>query len=67
MSTGQDWIQEVREKIEDAHGNHELGMQHDAWTTLDELPPKDKAHPLVMFLRLDILIALERWDEYPFQ
>ena len=63
MSTGQEWIQEVREKIEAAHGYYELGMQHEAWMALDELPPKDKAHPLVMLLRLDILIALKRWED----
>ena len=63
MSDGPKWIQSVREEIEAAHGFHELGLHHDAWEVLDDLPPENKAHPLVVLLRLDILIALDRWDD----
>ena len=63
MSDEPAWIQSVREKIEAAHGFHELGLHHDAWTVLDDLAPDYKAHPLVVLLRLDILIALDRWDD----
>jgi predicted Zn-dependent protease len=63
MTDGPKWIQNVREKVEAAHGFHELGLHHDAWTVLDDLPAEDKAHPLVILLRLDILIALDRWDD----
>jgi predicted Zn-dependent protease len=63
MADGEEWCSQVQEKIEAAHGYHELGLHHDAWTVLDDLPPEDKAHPLVVMLRLDILIALDRWDD----
>ncbi len=63
MAEGHEWIQEVREKMEAAHGFHELGMYDDAWTVLDDLPPEDKSHPLVVLLRLDILLGLEQWDD----
>jgi len=63
MADGQEWIKEVREKMEAAHGYHELGMYTDAWTVLDDLPPEDKAHPLVVLLRLDILVGMDRWDD----
>ena len=63
MTDGPKWIQSVREKIEAAHGFHELGMHTDAWTVLDDLPPEDKAHPLVVLLRLDILLGMDRWDD----
>jgi predicted Zn-dependent protease len=49
--------------MEAAHGFHELGMYDDAWTVLDDLPPEDKSHPLVVLLRMDILLGLERWDD----
>ena len=63
MPDGEKWNKEVRERMEAAHGFHELGMHNDAWAALDNLPPEDKAHPLVVLLRLDILLALERWDD----
>jgi hypothetical protein len=63
MADGQDCIQRVRETMEAAHGYHELGMYADAWTVLDDLPPEDKAHPIVMLLRLDILLGMDRWDD----
>jgi hypothetical protein len=31
--------------MEAAHGFHELGLHHDAWKVLDDLPPEDKAIP----------------------
>jgi hypothetical protein len=37
MADGQEWIKQVREKMEAAHGFHELGMHTDAWTVLDDL------------------------------
>ena len=63
MADGQEWNREVREKMEAAHGFHELGLHTDAWTVLDDLPPEDKAHPLVVLLRLEILLALDRWED----
>jgi predicted Zn-dependent protease len=63
MVDGPEWNQKVREKMEAAHGFHELGMHDDAWVVLDDMPPEDKAHPLVVLLRLDILLALDRWDD----
>lgn len=63
MANGQEWNLEVREKMEAANGFHELGMHNDAWTALDDPPPEDKSHSLVMLLRLDILLALDRWDD----
>jgi len=63
MAEGQHWSDRVREKMEAAHGYHELGMHTDAWTVLDDLPPEDKAHPLVVLLRLDILLGMDRWDD----
>lgn len=63
MADGQELIQRVREKMEAAHGYHELGMHIDAWRVLDDLPAEDKAHPLVMLLRLDILLGMDRWDD----
>ena len=44
MADGQQWNRVVPEKMEAAHGFHELGMHDDAWTVLDDLPPEDKAH-----------------------
>ncbi len=49
--------------MEPAHGYYELGMYEDAWTTLDNLPPDEKAHPLIVLLRLDILLGLNRLDD----
>jgi predicted Zn-dependent protease len=63
MADRPEWIEEVRERMEPAHGFHELGLHNDAWTTLDDLHPEDKAHPLVVMLRLDILLALHRLDD----
>jgi predicted Zn-dependent protease len=63
MPGGEEWNREVREKMEAAHGFHELGLHHDAWTVLDDLSPEEKAHPLVAVLRLDILLALHRYDD----
>ena len=63
MPDGEKWAQGVREKMEPAHGYYELGMFDDAWKTLDDLPPEDKAHPLVVLLRLDVLIGLDRLDD----
>jgi predicted Zn-dependent protease len=63
MPEAQKEIEEVRRRMEPAHGFHELGLHNDAWTALDDLPPEDKAHPLVVMLRLDILLALHRLDD----
>lgn len=54
---------EVYAAMEPAKGFFDLGMFNDAWAALDDLPPEDKAHPLVALLRLDILLALDRWDD----
>ena len=59
MADGEECNQAVREKMAPAHGYHELGMHEDAWKTLDNLPPEDKADPIVILLRLDILLALQ--------
>ena len=63
MADAQEKNLAVREKMVPARGYHELGLHDDAWKVLDDLPPEDKAHPLVVLLRLDILLALERWDD----
>jgi predicted Zn-dependent protease len=63
MSAGQEWNKEVREKMEAAHGFHELGMHVDAWNVLDDMSPEEKAQPLVALLRLDILLAIHRYDD----
>jgi predicted Zn-dependent protease len=63
MSTSDECNQAVREKIEPAYGYHGLGLHHDAWTVLDDLSPEEKTHPLVALLRLDILLALHRYDD----
>jgi peptidoglycan/xylan/chitin deacetylase (PgdA/CDA1 family) len=39
MVDGPEWNQKVREKMEAAHGFHELGMHDDAWVVLDDMPP----------------------------
>jgi predicted Zn-dependent protease len=49
--------------VEPAQGFFDLGMHHEAWASLDELSPKDKGHPLTMALRLDILLALHRYQD----
>jgi len=46
-----------------AQGYFELGLFNDAWEELDKLEPKAKAHPDVLLLRLDILLALSRWED----
>jgi predicted Zn-dependent protease len=63
MADGEECNQVVREKMAPAHGYHELGMHEDAWKTLDNLPPEDKADPIVILLRLDILLALHRLED----
>ena len=49
--------------LEPAQGFYDLGLYHDAWTALDELPVEDAAHSLTISLRLDILMALDRVDD----
>jgi len=44
-------------------GYFELGLFEDAWTELDKLEPKATAHPETLLLRLDILLALGRWED----
>ena len=53
----------VRAAADPAQGFYDLGMFNDAWLALDVLAPEDKAHPLIIALRLDILLALERWGD----
>jgi predicted Zn-dependent protease len=50
-------------ELNPARGYFELGLFEDAWAELDKLEPKATAHPETLLLRLDILLALERWEE----
>jgi predicted Zn-dependent protease len=50
----------VRAAMEPAQGFYDLGLFCDAWDALDELPPEDRADPLVVALRLDILLSMNR-------
>jgi predicted Zn-dependent protease len=63
MIDGQERSLQIDERMEPAHGFHELGMHEEAWIALDDLSPEDKAHPNVILLRLDILLALHRLDD----
>ncbi len=49
--------------MEPAQGFFDLGLYHEAWAALDELPLPNAAHPLTISLRLDILLALHRLDD----
>ena len=49
--------------INPARGYFELGLFEDAWMELDKLEPKVTQHPETLLLRLDILLALERWED----
>jgi predicted Zn-dependent protease len=51
------------EHLQRAEGFLELGLHHEAWEELEKLEPAARAHPDVLSLRLDILLALERWEE----
>jgi len=49
--------------LDPARGYFELGLYEDAWKELDKLEPKATAHPETLLLRLDILLALHRWED----
>jgi len=63
MASGQEHNLHVRAVMEPAQGFLDLGMFDDAWKALDDLLPEDKAHPLVVLLRMDILMGLRRFDD----
>jgi len=39
-----------------------LGMPEDAWNALEEVEAKDRAHPLVLKMRVEVCRALEKWE-----
>jgi len=49
--------------LDPARGYFELGLYEDAWMELDKLAPKETAHPQALLLRLEILLALHRWED----
>ena len=63
MAEGEDRGRIVRDAMEPAQGFFDLGMPNESWDALDALPVADRAHPFVMLLRLEILIALRRFDD----
>jgi predicted Zn-dependent protease len=63
MVNAEERNQEIHILMEPAQGFHDLGMFNDAWAALDDLSPEQKAHPQVMLLRLDILLALHRFED----
>jgi predicted Zn-dependent protease len=63
MADGQERNLEIRDAMQSAQGFYDLGMLTESWTALDDLPSEDKAHSLVIMLRLDILLALHRLDD----
>ena len=52
----------LSDDITRAEGFFELGMHNEAWNETEELPPIDRAEPLVLELRLRILTALSQWE-----
>jgi len=56
-------MSETNDTFEAAEGFFELGLFADAWEELDKLQVADRIHPSVMQMRLDILLALERWED----
>jgi len=60
MADEQELKRQICAKMEPARGFYALGMFHDALRAIEGLPPDDKAHRLVVMLRLDILLALHR-------
>jgi tetratricopeptide (TPR) repeat protein len=46
-----------------AQGFIDLRMFQAAWKTLDDLEPSARAHPETSMLRLEILLAQDKWDE----
>lgn len=46
-----------------AEGFLEIGQHREAWEELEKLPDAARAHPDVLLLRMDILLAMERWED----
>jgi predicted Zn-dependent protease len=46
-----------------AEGFYELGLYVDAWEELDKLPVEVQADPDILSFRLNVLLALNRWDD----
>ena len=49
--------------IDKAEGFITLGLNVDAWETLEDLPPESKNHPRVLELRLEILCCEKEWEK----
>ncbi len=53
----------MRKEIAPAVGWLALGNPVEAWAVLEELPPEDRARGDVLALRVEILLALHRWED----
>jgi tetratricopeptide (TPR) repeat protein len=45
-----------------AQGFLGLGLPDDAWEELESIPAEDRAHPAVLWMRLEIYRTKQRWD-----
>jgi hypothetical protein len=54
---------EIQSLLEPFYGYLELEMDSDANDFLEELPNELKSHPLVYSARLDLLMAMARWED----
>ena len=52
----------ISRQIEAAEGFALLGMDVDAWDTLEALPARCRTWPAVLRVRLQICTALDRWE-----
>ena len=50
-------------KLTLARGFLNLSMYHYAWEELEKLSPEATAHPAVLLMKLDIQLALHRWED----
>ncbi len=49
-------------RLNAAVGYLNLGMPEDAWNALEEVEAKDRAHPYVLKMRVEVCRALEKWE-----
>lgn len=49
--------------VKAAIGFLELGDPHSAWDELEQIPAENRAESVVLIMRYEIYMALERWDE----
>ena len=53
----------IEQTVEKAEGFTTLGLNLDAWETLEDLPSEAKHHPRVLELRLEILCHEKEWQK----